>query len=136
MKERFMRGLWAMVAAFVFAGCGPRDSAKVLTNGEFDVPPKQFAYKKFTLDLGGTYTMTLTPKGGDLEAWVEPGEVGPIPLYSPNEKLPKAKIFADGKEDMVAGTLGWGGAHAVLFNRSEVTVRVKCRLTVVPTPIK
>src|SRR5689334_11338806 len=98
-----MKGLPWIAAACLVAGCGPRDRIKVLASGEMDVAPKQFAYKKFTLDLGGTYTMTLTPIGGEVEAWVEPGEAAPIVISSEQEKMPKAKVFAEGKEDSVSG---------------------------------
>jgi len=131
-----MKGLLWVAAACLVAGCGTRDRSKVLLNEEIEIPPKKFSYKKFTLDLGGTYAMTLSPKGGDLEAWVEAGEAAPLVIYSPTETLPKAKVFADGKEDSVSGVLGWGGAHAILFNRGDASVRVKCKLTVVPTPLK
>ena len=131
-----MRSLGLVALALFVSGCGPRDPSKVLVNGEIDVAPKQFAYKKFTLDLGGTYTVTLTPNGGDVEAWVEPGEAAPLVIYTANEKMPKAKIFSNGKEDTASGALGWGGAHLILFNRGDAAIRVKSKLTVVPTPLK
>lgn len=127
-----MKIVAALALAGFLAGCGPKDPNKVVLNEESEVAPKQFAYKKFTLDLGGTYTLTLTPKGGNLEAWVQDGEVRPIVIYSDNEPMPRAKLFADGKEDTLTGALGWGGAHVIVFNRGSAPVRMKCKLTVVP----
>ena len=127
-----MRTFCALALACFVAGCGPRDPNKVILNEESEVAPKQFAYKKFTLDLGGTYKLTLTPKGGNLEAWVEPGETRPFVIYSDNQPTPKASLFTDGKEDILTGTLGWGGAHVVVFNRGSAPVKMKCRLTVLP----
>jgi len=127
-----MRTLFAFAAVCFVAGCGPRDPNKVLVNEEFEIAPKQFAYKKFTLDLGGTYAMNLTPKGGNLEVWVEAGETAPIVIYVENMPLPKAKVFSDGKEDSLSGTLGWGGANLIVCNRSGAPIKAKCKLTVLP----
>ena len=131
-----MRLLTILAAVFLVAGCGPTDPNKVLINTEFEVPSKKAAFHKFTLDLGGSFTMTLTPKGGNLEAWVEPGEAAPFVVYSDKEAYPKAKVFLDGQEETITGTLGWGGAHVIVFNRSDHPIRAKCRLTVLPTPLK
>ncbi len=111
--------------------CGPSDPNNVVVNGTIEIASGKFVFQKFTLDLGGTYTMTLTPEGGDVEAWVEPSEAAPIVVYNPNEPLPKAKVFAAGKEDSVSGTLGWGGAHVVVFNRGPATIKVRCKVTAV-----
>jgi len=118
-------------AILVLQCCGPADPNMVVVKGDIEIVPGKFYFQKFTLDLGGTFTMTLTPQGGDVEAWVEPGEAQPIIVYNPNEPLPKAKLFAAGKEDSVSGTLGWGGAHVVIFNRGPATAKVRCKVTAV-----
>jgi hypothetical protein len=131
-----MKILAAVALALLVAGCGKRDGPRVIVDEAFEIPQKQFAAKKFTLDLGGTYELTISPTGGNLEAWVQAGEARPMIVYNDKEAMPQAKLFSDGKQDTVSGALGWGGAHVIIFNRTAAPVRLKCKLTVVPTPVK
>ena len=66
-----MRSVLAVVVGVLLAGCGPSDPNKVLGDGEVEVPVKQAFFKKFDLPIGGTYSLTVTPKSGDVDAWVE-----------------------------------------------------------------
>jgi hypothetical protein len=131
-----MRILTVTALALLIAGCGKRDGPRVIVDEEFVIAAKQFGAKKFTLDLGGTYELTIAPTGGNLEAWVQAGEAMPLVVYNDKEAMPQAKLFSEGKQDTVTGALGWGGAHVIIFNRTAAPVRLKCKLTVVPTPIK
>src|SRR5258706_16064081 len=122
-----MKIICSAAAVLLIAGCGPQDPNKVLVDQEVEVPAQKVVYQKFTLDLGGSFTMTLKPKGGNLEAWVEAGDIPPMVIYSESAAYPKAKVFTDGKEDTFTGTLGWGGANAIPFNRSPSPRRVKVK---------
>ena len=94
------------------------------------------AFKKVTVDRMGSFTLTVHPEGGDVEAWFSPGEAQPLVIYNANEPLPMAKKFVAGKEDTATGTCDWGGHHVVVFNRGPATVKVRCKLVVVENPPK
>jgi len=125
-----------LVAVAAFLGCGSGDPKPIVIKSDFSVDPGKFAFQKVTLDRAGTFTLTLTPQGGDVEAWFSPGEAQPLVVYDRNEPLPMAKRFEAGKEDSTAGSCDWGGHHLVVFNRGAAAVQVRCTLTVVENPTK
>ena len=131
-----MRSVLAVVVGVLLAGCGPSDPNKVLGDGEVEVPVKQAFFKKFDLPIGGTYSLTVTPKSGDVDAWVEPGEGDPIVLYNEKGSHPRATVIAAGTTKELTGTLGWGRASAVIFNRGTQPVKAQVRLTIKPNPLK
>ena len=113
------------------SGCAPSDPNKSVVGGNFEVKPGEFMYHKVTLEGMGNFTLTITPEGGDVEAWLEPGEARPMVVYNPNEPLYKAKLFKAGQEDSATGTYAWGGHHIVVFNRGPAAVKVRCKLVAV-----
>ena len=125
------------LALLLSLGCGgSSDPNKIVLDGKFDVEAGKFAFKKVTVDRMGSFTLTIHPEGGDVEAWFSPGEAQPLVIYNANEPLPMARKFAAGKEDTATGTCDWGGHHVVVFNRGPGTVKVRCKLVVVENPPK
>ena len=124
------------VIVALFQGCGPADPNKVVVNGSFEVEPGKFMFHKVTLEGMGNFTLTVAPQGGDVEAWLAPGDARPLVVYNPNEPLPQAKLFAAGKEDSATGSYAWGGHHVVVFNRGPAAIKVRCKLIVVENPKK
>lgn len=130
-----MRRLVGGLILLFAAGCGPNDPNKTLARGEVTIPPGKGSYNQLTIDKNCTFTLTFSAKGGEIDGWVEPGaQVMPIVVYDPQVKLPRATLCADGKEETVAGALGWGSAQLMLFNRGTVPVQVRYKLTILPTP--
>jgi hypothetical protein len=125
-----------LLLLLIASGCTPSDPNKSEVGGTFEVKPGEFMYHKVTLEGMGTFTLTLTPQGGNVEAWLAPGEARPMVIYNPNEPLPMAKQFAEGKEDSATGTYAWGGHHIVVFNRGPATVKVRCKLVAIKEPKK
>ncbi len=125
-----------LLLLLVAVGCAPSDPNKSVVRGNFEVKPGEFMYHKVTLEGMGTFTLTITPEGGDVEAWLAPGEARPMVIYNKNEPLPMAKQFAAGKEDSATGTYAWGGHHIVVFNRGPAAVKVACKLVAVKEPKK
>jgi hypothetical protein len=129
--RRLVGGLLILFAA----GCGSKDPNKVLASGEVSVPPGKGSFNQLNIATNCSFTLTFSAKGGEIDGWVEPGaQVMPIVVYDPKTPLPKAKVCADGQEETSTGTLGWGSAQLMLFNRGTVPVQVRYKLTIVPTP--
>jgi|SRR6185295_16666523 len=127
--------LLAAIGVLATQGCGgSSDPDRPLFNETFTVEPGKFMYKKLELTKAGSFTLTLTPEGGNIEAWLSPGAAAPLVVYNPNEALPMAKVFEAGKEDVKTGTNDWGPHNIVVFNRSAANVKVRCKLVVVPNP--
>jgi hypothetical protein len=114
-----------VLAAF---GCAPSDGSKILVSETLDVEPQMFVYHKFQTDYLGTYTLTVSPQGGDVEGWVNPGASEPRFQFLEDGSLPLAKAFPVGNQYSLSGQLDWGGAHIVLYNRGKAPVKAKCRL--------
>ena len=72
--------------AALFQGCGPADPNKVVVNGSFEVEPGKFMFHKVTLEGMGNFTLTVAPQGGDVEAWLAPGDAPPLVVYNPNDR--------------------------------------------------
>jgi len=125
-----------LLLLLLVSGCAPSDPNKAMVGGTFEVKPGEFMYHKVNLEGMGTFTLTLKPEGGDVEAWLAPGEARPIVVYNPNEPLPMAKQFKAGQEDSAAGSYAWGGHHIVVFNRGPGAVKVRCTLTTIKEPKK
>jgi len=125
-----------LLLLLVASGCVPSDPNKSSVGGSFEVKPGEFMYHKVALEGMGTFTLTIKPEGGDVEAWLAPGEARPIVVYNQSEPLPMAKWFKAGQEDSSTGSYAWGGHHIVVFNRGPATVKVHCKLVTVKEPKK
>ncbi|HVE43196.1 MAG TPA: hypothetical protein VNM14_25195 [Planctomycetota bacterium] len=125
-----------LLLLLIASGCAPSDPNKSVISGNFEVKPGEFMYHKVNLEGMGTYTLTITPEGGDVEAWLAPGEARPMVVYNPNEPLGMAKWFKAGQEDSATGSYAWGGHHIVVFSRGSAPVKVRCKLVTVKEPKK
>jgi hypothetical protein len=128
--EEMKRFLPALGIAVLFS-CGPSDPNLVLVNGQLEVPPGKVAFHRFEIYKTGTFTLTFTPKGGEVYGWVSPGDNQPVLFVVVDPSAPPfgAKQCADGKEGTVTGTVGWGGSHVAVFNPGASAVKVRCKLT-------
>ena len=130
-----MKPFTLAVLVVLLASCGPKDLHKTLLEAKLEVAPGQGVYNKLNLERNVSFTLTATATGGDCDGWVSPGaQAAPIIIYDPKTPLPMAKVYADGKEDSSAGTLGWGPSQVIFFNRGSKPVKVLFKLTVLPTP--
>src|SRR5436190_17205949 len=102
-----MKRLLPLLAVLLFQACGPTDRTTILCDDTVTIPPRELFCKSIELPIGGSFTMTVTPDGGGVEVWSQPGKEQPFVIYD-DPPRPGCAHIPSGQEGKDSATLGWG----------------------------